>query len=450
MLKLRDTMSGEVRPFIPADPHRVTLWCCGPTVYDVPHVGNARSAVVFDVLYRVLTFQYGEYEVSFARNYTDIDDKIIARAAEQGISIGDLTSRTTMLYDQCMGRLGCLLPSYRPSATAHISEMQSLISTLIQKGFAYEAEGHVLFDISKHQDHGKLSGQSMDKLRAGARVEPAPYKRDQGDFVLWKPSTADQPGWESPWGRGRPGWHIECSAMIQAVLGTTIDIHGGGNDLIFPHHEAEIAQSECAHGEPLARYWIHNGLLTVDGQKMSKSAGNFVTVPDALEQAHGQTIRYLLLSGHYHQPLDWTSEKLVAAKSALDTLYRAKEALYGNYEPEADMQGRGVSALMDDLNTPKALAAFHEIAQDVNRGTGDNSELNKEFITMSVLLGIGTLSPDQWFGRHISAAQHELITKRSAARARKDWAESDRIRAELLADGIVVEDTGPATSWRRI
>ncbi|HVM78640.1 MAG TPA: cysteine--tRNA ligase, partial [Stellaceae bacterium] len=321
-LTLYNTLTRRKEAFEPLDPKRVRMYVCGPTVYDFAHIGNARPVVVFDVLFRLLRQQYGAEHVIYVRNVTDVDDKINAAAKERGEGIRALTERTLAAFHEDVAALGCLKPSHEPRATEHVGGMIAIIETLIRTGHAYAAEGHVLFAVASKPDYGKLSRRSRDELRDGARVEVAPYKRDPGDFVLWKPSTTDLPGWDSPWGRGRPGWHIECSAMSETYLGESFDIHGGGLDLIFPHHENEIAQSECAHGgKPFARYWLHNGFVTVEGAKMAKSEGNFRTIRDVLSEAPGEAARYALLTAHYRDPLDWTSERLTQARQTLDRFY---------------------------------------------------------------------------------------------------------------------------------
>ncbi len=361
-IQLYDSMARAKRPFEPLDPENVRMYVCGPTVYDRAHIGNARPAVVFDVLFRLLRHQYGAEHVAYVRNITDIDDKIIARAHDRGVPIDTVTQETARWFQEDMAALGCLAPTHQPRATEYVAQMVAMIERLIAQGKAYAADGHVLFEVAQFPEYGRLSGRSTDDMIAGARVEVAPYKRDPMDFVLWKPSDAQQPGWESPWGRGRPGWHIECSAMARALLGESFDIHGGGADLMFPHHENEIAQSVCAHpGEGFARYWLHNGMVRVEGQKMSKSLGNFFTVQDKLaEGVPGEVIRLALLMTHYREPLDLTAQRLSEAAANIE-----KWALAGyGTEPSASPSPDLIAALADDLNTPKAVAVLHGLATD--------------------------------------------------------------------------------------
>jgi cysteinyl-tRNA synthetase len=430
------------------------MYVCGPTVYGDAHVGNARPVVVFDALFRLLRAVYGAGHVTYARNITDIDDKIIQRAAEDGESIGALTGRVAAQYQEDMRALGCLDPTVEPRATAHIPQMIAIAERLIATGHAYEAEGHVLFDVGSFSRYGALSGRSLDEQIAGARVEIAPYKRSPADFVLWKPSTDDQPGWDSPWGRGRPGWHLECSAMSAEHLGAAFDIHGGGIDLIFPHHENEIAQSCCAFSpDPyhfaMAKLWMHNGFVTVDGAKMSKSLGNFITVRELRERWHGEVIRLALLMTQYTAPLDINDDRLKEAKALLDGWHRAwarREAGVGAKAP--DFIARLTEILGDDLNTPKAIAQLGEFARFDN--------INYLYWSARLLGFFGSSSPDAWFKWRpaVEAAAEDpaidaLIAARIAARKAKNFAEADRIRAELTAQGIVLEDGPAGTTWRR-
>ncbi|MFD0847550.1 cysteine--tRNA ligase [Sphingosinicella xenopeptidilytica] len=455
-IRLYNTLTRQKDVFTPADPNRVTMYVCGPTVYNRAHIGNARPAVVFDVLFRLLRHTYGENAVHYARNFTDIDDKIMAAAESEDVPIETITKRYEDFYRADMGALGVQRPTYEPRATEHVEQMVAMIAALIEKGAAYAADGHALFDITKDADYGTLSRRPMDEMIAGARVEVAPYKKNPGDFVLWKPSAADQPGWPSPWGRGRPGWHIECSAMIEAHLGTTIDIHAGGLDLQFPHHENECAQSRCAHdGAPLAKIWMHNGFLSMDKEKMSKSLGNVVTVGELLKQGHrGETLRLALLMAHYRQPLDWNDRLIEQAKAMLDRWYRLLEDeqvdAVGDVEVEA--------VLADDLNTPAAIAILSEFA---------NSRKLERLWRGARMLGILSHSPDAWFGRVrpepmivetsmgsialSSGDEIEMrIDARAAAKAAKNWAEADRIRDQLKAEGILLEDKPDGTTvWRR-
>lgn len=459
-LMLHDTHSKAKAPFTPGDPNRVTMYVCGPTVYSRPHIGNARPAVVFDVLFRLLKHLYGADHVVYARNVTDVDDKIIQAANETGRAIGDITAETTADYHADMHALGVLDPTIEPFATQHIDEMIAFIGFLIKNGRAYEAEGHVLFNVAAHDAYGELSHRNRDDMIAGARVEVAPYKKDPADFVLWKPSTDDVPGWESPWGRGRPGWHIECSAMIEKHLGETIDIHGGGQDLVFPHHENELAQSRCAHdGAPLARVWMHNGFLSVDNDKMSKSLGNIVTVEDLLQDYDGEVIRFALLSAHYRKPLDWTADLLAQAKATLDRLYRFKDHLINDHNITPKEIGQAVraatppqafmDALSDDLNTPKALAALSGMVEFDS--AADARKLLGEFLIAADVLGLMRQDPQSWLkGAGGDDAEIDtLIEARNEARANKNFAESDRIRDDLAARGITLEDGPDGTKWRR-
>ncbi len=468
MLRLYNSMSRMVEPFEPRDPNHVTMYVCGPTVYDFAHLGNARPVVVFDVLYRLLKRHYPK--VTYVRNITDVDDKIMARAKESGESIDSITARTTQAYHDDMAALNTLPPDIEPRATTHIPQMVALCETLIAKGHAYLAEGHVLFHVPSMANYGALSRLSHDELIAGARVDVAPYKKDQADFVLWKPSAIDQPGWDSPWGRGRPGWHIECSAMAKQHLGITFDIHGGGLDLRFPHHENEIAQSCCAHdGAPLANYWLHNGFLSINGQKMSKSLGNFFTVRELLQKYHGEVIRLALLSAHYRQPLDFTEALLERSKNTLDSWYRALQRL--DKIPEAELPEDSwddfeiEEFLDDDLNTPYAISYLHGMATDLNKFTLQsiddvmNAAINVKrrlFLNSATALGLLQHDPEAWFKWRaagqvgLSDAEIEAqIAARLAARLGRNFADADRIRDELAAQNIILEDKAGATTWRR-
>lgn len=457
-LQFYNTLTRRKESFVPEDPERVRMYVCGPTVYDYAHIGNARPVVVFDVLFRLLRHFYGHAHVTYVRNITDVDDKILAAADEQQRSISDITESTTAAFHEDMDALGALRPSVEPRATGHIDQMIGMIERLLAKGHAYVAEGHVLFSVPSMQDYGQLSRRSREDLVAGARVEVAPYKRDPADFVLWKPSTENQPGWESPWGRGRPGWHIECSAMSAQHLGESFDIHGGGQDLIFPHHENELAQSRCAHGNPLmARYWLHNGYVIVNGEKMSKSLGNFLTVRQLREEGHdGETIRLALLSGHYRQPLDINREKLAESKSQLDRLYGALRPL-GNNLPEPSREEtpeRLVDALSDDLNTPLALSELHDLAHDLNKASAtEKAKPAAALIAGARLMGLLQRPPESWFkgqGDDMDVAEIErLISQRIAARKARDFGTADRIRDDLAVRGILLEDGPDGTSWRR-
>lgn len=433
-IRLYDTMSRQKRDFEPGDPARITLYVCGPTVYNRAHIGNARPAVVFDVLARILRQVYGLQSVVYAANVTDVEDKIMAAAAAENVPIDVITQRYTRFYFEDLGALGVARPDVVPFATDHIDQMIAMIERLIAAGHAYAAEGHVLFDVPSWPGYGGLSRRPMDEMIAGARVEVAPYKRSAADFVLWKPSTADQPGWESPWGLGRPGWHIECSAMIEAHLGETIDIHGGGLDLEFPHHENEVAQSSCAHGgAPLARYWLHNGMLSMAASKMSKSLGNVVSVGELLEQGHkGEVLRLALLSAQYRQPLEWSDQLIAQSKATLDRLYRV-----AGDSPPGTIDSEVLAALADDLNTPLALSRLAAI--------GDGATLRAS----AALLGLLGESAESWFRGEGDARVDALVAARAEAKQRRDFAEADRIRAELAGEGIVLEDSPRGTTWRR-
>ena len=432
-LRLYNTLTRSKQVFVPSDPARVTMYVCGPTVYGRAHIGNARPAVVFDVLRRVLRHRYGAAAVVYARNITDIDDKIIATADAEGVPIDTITKRFEDHYLADMGALGVEPPDHAPHATEYVAAMVAMVGELIARGVAYAAEGHVLFDVGSSPDYGRLSGRRLDEMIAGARVEVAPYKKSPADFVLWKPSWPEQPGWESPWGRGRPGWHIECSAMIREVLGETIDIHGGGLDLIFPHHENEAAQSACAHGgAPLARVWMHNGFLSMGRDKMSKSLGNVVGVDELLAAGwSGEVLRLALLSTHYRQPLEWTDGLLEQTKATLD---RWQGFLRRSNVPAGEVPERVVAALSDDLNTPDAIAAIARLSRLDDVGG------------MRAAMGLlGLLEPTA----DGDAAIDAQVAARVAARARKDFAESDRLRDTLAAEGIVLEDSPSGTTWRR-
>ena len=435
MIRLHDTMSREKRAFEPADPKRITMYVCGPTVYGRAHIGNARPAVVFDTLARLIRHEYGADSLVYARNVTDVDDKIIASAEKQGVDPSVITKRYEDFYLADMGALGVNPPDIAPHATQEIPAMVAMIERLIETGNAYEAEGHVLFSVPSDPDYGALSKRDREAMIAGARVEVAPYKRDPADFVMWKPSGEGVIGWDSLWGRGRPGWHVECSAMIERHLGETIDIHGGGLDLIFPHHENEIAQSRCAHeGKPLARYWVHNGFVDMGSEKMSKSLGNIITPAELLEQGHrGETLRLALLSAHYRQPLAWTDDLVAQAKATLDRLYRS----VGDAEA-GEVDAGVVDALSDDLNTPLALSRLSAIE--------DPAVLKAS----AALLGLLQARADEWFQGGGDAGEIESrIAERAAAKKNRDFATADRIRDELKADGILLEDSASGTTWRR-
>jgi cysteinyl-tRNA synthetase len=450
---LHNTATRRKEVFEPINPSDVRMYVCGPTVYDLAHIGNARPVIVFDVLFRLLRHHYGDDHVRYVRNITDIDDKINAAARANGESIRDLTTRTALAFHEDVAALGCLPPTVEPRATDHIAHIIRMIETLIATQHAYCADGHVLFKVASDPDYGKLSGRSRDEMIAGARVEVAPYKMDPADFVLWKPSSSDLPGWGSPWGRGRPGWHIECSAMSETHLGETFDIHGGGLDLIFPHHENEIAQSVSAHnGRPFARYWLHNGFVTVDGEKMAKSVGNVRTIREVLAEVPAEVARYAMLMSHYRDPLDWNDERLVQAKHALDRYYLALRRAPD--KTSADLSPTFLTALEDDLNTPLAQAALHEVLSDLNRATGaaDRARLAGVLRASGAMLGVLQQTPEIWFkGAVVETAEIDaLIDARLRARQAKNFAEADRIRAELAIRGILLEDKpGGKTEWRR-
>ena len=453
-LVLHNTLTRRKEAFEPLDPKNVRMYVCGPTVYDFAHIGNARPVIVFDVLYRLLRHTYGAAHVRYVRNITDVDDKINAAAKASGESICAVTERTAKAFHEDVTALGALPPDVEPRATEHVAQMIDMIARLIASGHAYEANGHVLFSVASMRDYGRLSGRSRDEMIAGARVEVAPYKRDPADFVLWKPSPDDLPGWASPWGRGRPGWHIECSAMSEAHLGETFDIHGGGLDIIFPHHENEVAQSVSAHhGKPFARYWVHNALLLVNGEKMSKSLDNFRTIRDVLAQAPGEAARYAMLMSHYRDPLDWTEERLAEAKHALDRFYLALRQVRDVTPAATRLPERVLAVLEDDLNTPLALAAMHDLMTELNKttGTADHARLKGELLAGGAVLGLLQRDPEAWLkGDDREAAEIEaLIAQRNAARKARDFSEADRIRNALAIRGILLEDGPNGTTWRR-
>ena len=449
-LKLHNTLAREKQVFEPLDADNVRFYVCGPTVYSLIHLGNARPLVVFDVMFRLLRHVYGPDHVTYVRNITDVEDKINAAAKENNEPIDALTARTIVQLHKDTQALNCLEPSAEPRATQHIDGMIAMIENLIAKGHAYEAEGHVLFDVQSWPDYGQLSGNSRDEIVAGARVEVAPYKRDAADFVLWKPSSDDLPGWDSPWGRGRPGWHIECSAMSLAHLGATFDIHGGGRDLIFPHHENEIAQTLCGvENAGFARYWMHNGFLVVNGEKMAKSLGNFFTVRELLEDWPGEVLRYALLSTHYRQPLDFTIDGLGQARLSLNRFYNAMR--HAGEPGTGEVPANVRDALADDLNTPLALSHLHELADRVFKG---DNEAAMALRAGSNMLGLLRETAADWFvggaDEDVVASIEARLASRVAARKAKDFAEADRIRDELQAEGIELEDGPDGTTWRRV
>lgn len=456
-------MTGEKEVFKPNNPERVTMYVCGPTVYNRVHIGNARPVVVFDTLYRVLKTLYKNVE--YARNITDVDDKIIKAAAENNEPISDLTQRFTEAFFEDMAELNNLVPSIIPYATEHLPEMIAMVKMLVDKGHAYaitegEAKGHVLFDVKSMPDYGQLSNRNLDDMLAGARVEVADYKRYAGDFVLWKPAKDDELGWESPWGHGRPGWHLECSAMIQKHLGETIDIHGGGRDLVFPHHENEIAQSQCCHdGKTFVKYWMHNGYINIDGEKMSKSLGNFKLVNDLLQSYRGEALRFAILTAQYRSELTFGAELLDQAQATLDTLYGALQQVEA-----VSIEGVGVDlsqssvyhALLDDLNTPVAMRELHGLAKQLNKAAdADKAAIKAELLAVADLMGLLQQNPSEWLkgeakeGDLSDADIEALIEKRVAAKAEKDYATADQVRDQLTAAGITLQESRDGVTWRR-
>lgn len=454
-LYLTNTLNNKKEEFIPVDNTCIRMYVCGPTVYDRAHIGNARPIVVFDLLYRVLKKLYPK--VVYVRNITDVDDKIINKALETGHSIDEITKQTEENFHNDIAELNVLEPDYEPRATEHIDEMIELCQNLIKKGFAYVAQNHVLFDINKFEGYGRLANKNLEELIAGSRVEVESYKRSAGDFVLWKPSDENQPGWDSPWGFGRPGWHIECSAMSFKYLGGNFDIHGGGVDLVFPHHENEIAQSVCGYDCSFAKYWIHNGHLMVDGKKMSKSLGNFFTIRDILNKYNGEVIRFYLMQTHYHQPLDWKETGIRSAKLLLDKFY---QALRNNQDITIDKNGKpsmeALNALLDDLNTPKAINALYNICTNLNKAADYNerASLKTMLIKTGEILGILQKDPDEWFKAEASDLSEtqiqDMINKRAGFKENKNFSAADSIRNDLAARGIILEDTSKGTVWKKI
>ncbi len=455
-LFVHNTLSGKKEAFEPLEPDTVKMYVCGPTVYNLVHIGNARPVVVFDTLFRVLQTLYDN--VIYARNITDIDDKIIAAAKEGGRDIESVTTEFTDKYREDMAHLNALPPSMEPHATENIAPMIQLTEALLEKGHAYESAGHVLFAVESMEDYGQLSNRSLDDMLAGARVEVADYKRHPGDFVLWKPSAEEDPGWDSPWGRVRPGWHLECSAMIREHLGETIDIHGGGQDLVFPHHENEIAQSRCAHGGDYVRYWMHNAFIDMNGEKMSKSLGNVRTVRELLERYRGEVLRFALLSAHYRSPLNFSGDLLDQARATLDTLYGALRDVQ-DVEVEMEVvlsEEPFYKALLDDLNTPIAIAEVHALVRELHKSSdAEKPALKARILAAGNLLGILDADPEEWFqgadeAGAISAEEIEaLIEARQQAKLDKDYARADEIREELTAAGVALEDSPEGTRWRR-
>ena len=453
---LFNTLTRRKQEFEPIDAKNVRMYVCGPTVYDRAHLGNAKTPVVFDVLFRVLRHKYGAEHVTYVSNITDVDDKILNKHKETGKSIREITEQTYQWYVDDMAKLNVLAPNYRPRATEYIDEMIKLVELLLKEGHAYQAEGHVLFDVDSMKNYGFLSGRSMKEMLAGARIEVADYKKNPADFVLWKPSESDQPGWNSPWGYGRPGWHLECSAMSSKLLGNSFDIHGGGSDLIFPHHENECAQSLCAHpGETFANYWVHGGMLMVDGVKMSKSLGNFYTIDQVLEKAPAEALRLLFLTTHYHQPFNFTFEGLEQAKQTLDKFYNALLKVKDIDVIDSVADERIVNALEDDLNTPLALSYLHELANALNKAETKEAQQQAKavFLKSAELLGLLWQNPEEWFqnGSTDEIAEIEkLIAERTTAKKNKDYALADKIRDDLKAKGIVLEDSAQGTTWKKI
>lgn len=456
---LNNTLTRRKEKFTPIDSSNVRMYVCGPTVYDKAHLGNAKTPVLFDVLYRLLCHVYGKEHVTYVSNITDVDDKILNKHKETGKPIREITQETYDWYIEDMKKLNVLDPNYRPRATEYINEMIELVKRLLANGHAYEAAGHVLFSVDSMPNYGYLSGRSMKEMLAGARIEVADYKKNPADFVLWKPSDADQPGWNSPWGYGRPGWHLECSAMSSKLLGNDFDIHGGGSDLIFPHHENECAQSCCAYeGSKFAHYWVHGGMLMVDGVKMSKSLGNFFTVDEILAKVPAEALRLLFLTTHYHQPFNFTMEGLTNAKLTLDKFYNAlrnvKEVEVKAVEPDE----RVVQALADDLNTPLALSYLHEIVNNLNKAQTEEEKICCKSLLLSSASMLGLLFQDAeaWFKGEAKAdglteeAIETQIKARAEAKKNKDYALADKIRNELKEQGIVLEDTPQGTTWKRL
>jgi cysteinyl-tRNA synthetase len=458
-IELFNTLAREKVRLVPLNPQRVTLYVCGPTVYNFAHIGNGRPVVVFDTLFRLLRMVYGEDHVVYARNITDVDDRINAAAFAAGVDISEVTQKYTTIYNQDMARLGALPPSLEPTVTGHIDEIISMVASLIEKGHAYTTADGVYFHVASMPDYGQLSNRNLDDNEAGARVDVDSNKRDPADFALWKAAKPDEPQWEAPFGAGRPGWHIECSAMIEANLGETIDIHGGGHDLIFPHHENEIAQSQCAHGgTKLANIWMHNGFLTMNSEKMSKSLGNVDLVHNLVERWPGEALRLALLSAHYRAPLDWTDELILQSVKTLDRLYRALDGVW-NERAEPIVPEGIIAALCDDLNTPKALAELAMLARKANKAESfeDRKRAKAELLGAGQLLGILTLEPSVWLSRggsdddeDATAEIDALVHARLEARGARNWAEADRLRGELAARGVEVTDSKDGPTWRYI
>jgi cysteinyl-tRNA synthetase len=451
---IHNTLTRRKEEFKPIDAKKVRVYFCGPTVYNYAHIGNARACVVFNLLVNVLRHAYGQHHVQYVSNLTDIDDKIIEAAKQSGEDISVITQKYAKIYNEDMAALGAEKPDHQPRATDYIPQMLSMIDKLIKAGHAYAAEGHVLFDVPSWPDYGKLSRRSRDDLVAGARVEVAPYKKDPADFVLWKPSTPQQPGWDSPYGRGRPGWHLECSAMNEALNGNHFDIHAGGEDLIFPHHENEIAQSVCAHGgETYVNYWMHNGWLMVEGQKMSKSIGNVVLVHELVKRIPGEAVRFALLSSHYRQPFDWTEELLQQSKRTLDRYYGLLRDVKDVTPIDLDAPQNIVDALKDDLNTPQAFAELAAVAKTLSTAKNDieKSEAKGALLAAGKLMGLLQQDAVAWFKGEGDAEGNiqTLIDERNQAKKNKDYKKADQIRRDLEAAGIILEDTPTETRWKR-
>lgn len=453
---LHNTLKRRKDKFVPIDCNNVRMYVCGPTVYDKAHLGNAKTPVAFDVLYRLLRHVYGKEHVTYVSNITDVDDKILNKHKETGKPIREITEQTFNWYIEDMKKLGNLEPDFRPRATEYINEMIELVKLLLENGHAYEVNKHVLFDVDSMPDYGFLSGRSMKEMLAGARIEVADYKKNPADFVLWKPSDADQPGWDSPWGYGRPGWHLECSAMSAKLLGNDFDIHGGGSDLIFPHHENECAQSCCAHkGSRFARYWVHSGMLMVDGVKMSKSLGNFYILDDILAKYPAEALRLLFLSTHYHQPFNFTFEGMQNAKQTLDKFYNALLKNKDVRVEEVAPDNRVVEALADDLNTPLALTYLHENVNNLNKAESEEDKVKykSELLANAYMLGLLYQDAETWFKGGAGEDDAEIEAKiqaRAEAKKNKDWATADKIRNELKEAGIVLEDGPNGTTWKRM
>ena len=458
-MKIYNTQTRQREEFEAIDENNILVYVCGPTVYSYAHIGNARPAVAFDILVRVLRHLFPK--VTYVRNITDIDDKINKAAADQKVEISDITEKFTQAYHDDLKALGVLPPSHEPKVTDNMDAILEMVQKLIDGGHAYEAQGHVLFSVKSYSEYGSLSGRDPEELLAGARVEVATYKQDAGDFVLWKPSGDDQPGWDSPWGRGRPGWHIECSAMSAKHLGKTIDIHGGGHDLIFPHHENERAQSTCAHGgETFANYWMHNGFVNVDAEKISKSLGNVILVRDLLNEAPGEAIRYVLLNAHYRAPLDWNDKVLQQAKNALDRMYNALRDMSSipldTNDTNTDIPEAFLEALKDDLNTPKALAEMFALVKQANTSDSDEekAQIKQALLKCGEMLGILQSTAEEWFAGTVNADDtaeiDALVAERVIARENKDWARADEIRDILAEKKIVIEDSAEGVRWKKM